>query len=351
MPGFYAEVERAASPALADRPVVVGGDPRKKGTVQAATADARAAGVEPGMSIVQALELCPRARAFRTDMRRYRDVAARLKAEFRHESARFESAGLDAGWMDIAERPDPPTEIAQGLRARVGERLRLPLCVGAAPVKFLAKLAAELAEEAGVLAVDEARVRDFLAGLPVEHLPGVGRKTAETLAGLGARRVGDLLRVGRAPLEAELGARGLQIFALAEGRDPTPLRAAPHPRSVSHEVTLAEADVDRGTLEESLAALATQVEASLAREHLVARKLVLKVRYADGELTTRSRSLDRPVARAQELLLAALELLARTQAGARAIRGLGLGATTLSRAARDDRQLDLFGDTGGSAGR
>ena len=184
VPGFYAEVERSRNPDLEGRPVIVGGNPRKRGTVQAATPDARAAGVVDGMPLVAALELCPSARAVRTDMKAYREVAGLLKAELRRESERIEPAGVEAAWIDVSERGEPAREIAVGLRKRVLERLRLPLDVGIAPVKFLAKLAAEMADSDGVLEVRQADVRGFLDGLPVDRLPGVGRAPHEQPAWL-----------------------------------------------------------------------------------------------------------------------------------------------------------------------
>jgi DNA polymerase-4 len=120
------------------------------------------------------------------------------------------------------------------------------------------------------------------------------------------------------------------------------VRPAPHPRTVSHESTLAAPEIDRGAIEARLAELAGSVEATLARERLAAKRLVLKVRYVDHEETTRSRTVKHPLAQAAELLALAADLLARTQAGIRPIRGLGLAASALVRARRDDRQLDLF---------
>ena len=148
--GFYAEVERRGDTLLRERPVIVGGNPRKRGTVQSATPDAIAAGVEIGMSMQEALQRCPTARALATDMRRYREVASQLRACFRRETARVEPAGLDAAYLDLGESEVPAEEVAERLRSRVEEELRLPLRVGIAPVKFLAKLAAEEAGSEGI---------------------------------------------------------------------------------------------------------------------------------------------------------------------------------------------------------
>ncbi len=342
VPGFYAEVERSADPSLRGRPVIVGGDPRKRGLVQSATEDALAAGVALDMPVIDALERCPRARLRKTNMRVYRDVAARLRACFRHETERVEPAGLEAAYLDVSGSESAAEAIAERLRERVAGELGLPLRVGIAPVRFVAKLAAEEVGAAGVLCVRPGELRRFLDPLPVGKLPGVGPRTQETLAALGALQVADLLKLGRERLEEQLGNHGRAIFALAQGIDAAGVRPAPHPRTVSQESTLATAEVDRTALEARLAELAGNVEVMLARERLAAKRLVLKVRYANHEETTRSRTVKHPLALAAELLALAADLLARTQAGERPIRGLGLAVSTLVRVRRDERQLDLF---------
>ena len=340
--GFYAEVERGADPRLRGRPVIVGGDPRKHGSVQSASDDALAAGVTLGMSMREALERCPQARVLRTNMKAYRDVGGQLRAIFRQETDRVEPAGLDAAYLEPVGGDEPPDAIAHRLQERVASALALRLRVGAGPVRFVAKLAAEEAGPGGVLWVRPGELRRFLDPLPVAKLPGVGPRTQESLAEFGASTVADVLRLGRARLEERLGNHGRAIFALAQGIDGASVRPAPHPRTVSHEITLPAPEVDRAALEARLAELAGNVEATLARERLAAKRLVLKVRYADQEETTRSRTERHSVARAPELLALAADLLARTQAGSRPIRGLGLIASTLVQKRRDDRQLDLF---------
>lgn len=347
VPDFYAEAERAASSALTSRPVIVGGNPRKRGLVQSATADARAAGVAVGMSVVEALEHCPEARALRTDMRRYREVASHLRACFRRFTDRVEPAGLEAAFLEPARSDQPVDALARALRERVGKELRLPLRVGIAPVKFLAKLAAEASGNEGVLRIETEDVADFLAPLPVTRLPGVGARTAAKLAELSVNTVGELAGLRRAVLEEHLGNHGLAILGYAQGRDETRLRAMPHPRSLSQELTLDADELDRAVIQERVLALAQRLESGLAVERLAAKRVTLKIRYADQEQTTRSCTLVRPVSTASDLARLASELLERTQAGMRPIRLLGLAVASLVRSRRDDRQLDLFSPQSG----
>jgi nucleotidyltransferase/DNA polymerase involved in DNA repair len=190
--------------------------------------------------------------------------------------------------------------------------------------------------------VGPLEIRAFLEPLPIARLPGVGPKTEATFAELGVGTAGDLARIDRRLLEERLGNHGLAILSYAQGRDPAGLRAAPHPRSVSQEATFAEPEIDRVALEERLAGLAARLEEALARERLAAKRVAVKVRYADDEVTTRSRTVLHAMATARELLAQATPLLDRTQVGTRAVRGLGLVATELGRSRRDERQLDLF---------
>jgi len=342
IPGFYAEIERRDHPELRQRPVIVGGNPRKRGLVQSATPDACAAGVREGMTMIEALERCPRARALPTNMRLYREVANQLRARLRRESRRVEPAGLDAAWLDPRDAGDPAIRVADRLCTGVREELLLPLRVGVAPVKFLAKIASELAGAEGVFSISPNELPGFLKPLPVSRLPGVGPRTEARLAELSVHTAGELVALGRRAVEEALGNHGLAILAYAQGQDQTVIRRAPLRRSVSQEVTLGTPELDRASLEEHLAELARGLESGLALEELAARKLILKVRYSGQDAATRSLTLVRPVRQASDLARLARELLERTQAGLRPIRGLGLAAASLVQRRREDRQIDLF---------
>jgi DNA polymerase-4 len=227
----------------------------------------------------------------------------------------------------------------------VHDRLGLPLRVGIGSRKFLARLAAQQIEERGVRRIEADREEAFLAPLPCTCLDGVGRKTAAALAELGAHTIGEVAGLGRDRLQEVFGSHGLRIHAYATGTEDEPLRPARHARSLSREATVRAESLDVAVLVEHLAALATQLEGELSRQGLVAARVTLKLRFADPGVTTRTTTLDRPVGTAQAILEAAQGLLVRTQAGSRAMRGLGLQLAGLVPAEEQDRQLALFGDT------
>lgn len=343
VPRFYAELERVADPALAERPVIVGGDPRKRGLVQSATLDALAQGVEIGMPVLEALERCPGARVRRTNMRAYREHAGRLRGVFRRASARVEVAGLEAAYLDPSGAGEGADALALRLQREVREVLRLPLRVGIASLKFVARLAAEESGPGGVRCVALDGVRAFLDPLPVERLPGVGPHTLAALRELGITTIGALARAEAVRVEEHLGNHGRALRAAALGQGESRLRPGPRAPSLSQESTLEAAERDWALLDARLQELAAGLAAALARERLGARRLVLKLRYGDRELVTRSITLVRAVAAAEEIAERARELLRRTQAGERGVRLLGVAAFALAAAPRDDRQLDLFG--------
>lgn len=341
VPCFYAAVEITQDPTLSGRPVLVGGNPHKRGLVQSASPEALAAGVEPEMTVLEALRLCPRARALRTNLRLYREASRGLVACLRREAGRLEPFGLGAAYLEAPAVGDAEG-LAARLRERVGTELALPLRVGIATGKFLARLAAEESGASGVRAIPPGAEAAFLAPLPLTRLEGVGRKTAAALAELGARTIGDVAGLGRERLEEAFGPHGLRIFALASARDDAPLRAARHPQSLTREVTVRGEARDRAVLAEHLADLVRDLAEELRRQGLAAGQIALRLRYADQVASSRSHALGAPTAAAGELQAAASRLLDRTQAGSRPIRILGVQLSQLAPAGEADRQLDLF---------
>lgn len=342
VPNFYAEVECLRDPSLRGHPVIVGGDPRKRGRVQSASPDACAAGVEAGMTMQEALERCPRARPVKTDMKHYREVAGRLRGCLRVEVDALEEASLESAYLDASLSNEDPEVIGERLITRVRETLGLPLHLGIAHVKFLARLAAEEAPRGGCFRVAAGAEADFLAPLSVARLPGVGPKTLETLRRLGASTVGDLRRLDRREVERELGNHGLRILDLAQlGEADSVVRGHRHPRSLSREHSFRPAEQDRSELWDRLQDLSRLLGEALQEQGLCGRRVGVKVRFDDQQTTTRSRTVPAPVVAAADIYPLAVSLLDRTDAGIRAVRVLGVTVAGLG-PRPEDRQLDLF---------
>ena len=341
VPGFYAAVARAEDPALAGRPLLVGGDPRKRGRVQAASPEALAAGVQLEMSMLEALRRCPAARVIRTDMARFREASRRLLALLRGPLPRLEPFGLGAAFADVDR--DVPETLAEHCIAEVRDGLGVPVRVGIASRKFLARLAAsQVPGESGVLRVASGEEAAFLAPLPATRLDGVGRKTAAALAALGATTIGEVAALGRDTLQEALGSHGLRIHQYALGEDGDSVRAARTPKSLSRESTLEAETRDASVLRERLLGLAAELESELRRSALATRRVAVRVRFPDRDTTSRSATLPRPTQSASELGAVAEGLLDRTHAGARPVRSLGIQLSLLEPAGEADRQLELF---------
>jgi len=349
VPCFYAEVERRHDTSLARRPVIVGGDPRKRGLVQAATFDAQDDGVRPDMPVSEAIALCPRARLLRTNMTRYREVSRHLFACMRRRLASLEAHGLGGAYFDVTSDGETLAELVSELEERVKVDVGLSLRAGVASGKFLARLAACEAGQSGLCIVPPGKEAAFLGPLGVDRLDGVGRKTAGTLEALGVRTIAQVVDLGRDELERALGVHGARLYDLARGHDDTRVRAV-SPKSISRESTLRALEddaagagsVDITVFSETLQELTRALDAELELQGIAAGQLTSKVRFSNQEKTTRSETFASPTTSATDLHDCALRLLARTEAGSLPVRGLGVQLGNLAPAEDAHRQLDLF---------
>ena len=223
---FYASVEQRDDPSLRGRPVIVGG-----GVVLAASYEAKARGVRTAMGGAQARRLCPDAVVVGPRMSAYTEASKAVFEVFDDTTPLVEGLSIDEAFLDVRglERiSGTPVEIARRLRRRVLEQVGLPITVGVARTKFLAKVASGVAKPDGLLVVPPDGELEFLHPLPVERLWGVGRVTAEKLHQRGLRTVGQVARLAEGTLVDMLGrASGRQLHALAHNRDPRPRPGAP----------------------------------------------------------------------------------------------------------------------------
>jgi DNA polymerase-4 len=347
VPSFYAWVERVDDPALRGRPVLVGGNPNKRGKVQSASGEALSRGVQVGMLVSEAVLLCPDAAVSPTNMKRYREVSSLLLSSMRGVIPRLEADGLNAAYLDLPESQAWDMAAAEAfvrrLCGQIKDELGLPLKVGIASLKFLAPIAADECGDEALYFVAPGDEQAFLQALSPARLPGVGAKTLATLRQLHVERVADLVAMEEPLLEENLGNHGRRILALARGIDPSRVRSAPHSKSMSQEFTFSEALLDRTAVEEQLALLWRSVEAGLKQRDLCAGRVAIKIRYADRNLETRSRKLVRPILDSAEIFAASQRLLDRTQAGVQAVVLIGVSVSDLDTPHRPNDQLELFG--------
>jgi len=344
MDAFYASVEQLDNPALRGRPVIVGGS-LERGVVSACSYEARPFGVRSAMPMRRAVRLCPEAVVLPVRMARYREVSRQVFGIFARYTDRIEPLSVDEAFLDVAgcERLfGPAAEIAARIRREVRDELGLAISAGVAPNKFLAKLASESAKPDGLLEIAPGQVDAFLLPLPVERIWGVGAKAAEQLHRLGCRSVADLRRLPEAQLVRLFGVWGGRLYRLARGEDDRQVEVDQPAKSFGAEETFAADLTGREVLQRQLLAQAEKVATRLRRQGLEGRVVTLKVRYGDFETVTRQLTLAEPTANGLLLYRAGLELLARTEAGSRPVRLLGLSAGELEPAAQG--QATLFPD-------
>jgi DNA polymerase-4 len=306
---FFAAVEQRDDPRLRGRPVIVGA-----WVVLAASYEAKARGVRTAMSVARARRLCPGAVVVEPRMSAYTEASKAVYEVFEDISPRVEGLSIDEAFLDVRgvrRLSGPPTEVAAKLRREVRERVGLPITVGIARTKFLAKVASGVAKPDGLLLVPPDRELAFLHPLPVERLWGVGPKTAGRLHELGVGTVGQVARFREGELVALLGpASGRHLYALAHNRDPRPVNPRRRRGSIGSQRALGRSPTPFAEIDASLVALVDRVTRRMRVAGRVGRTVVLRLRFADFSRATRSHTLHYPTASTQTVLDTARGLLA-----------------------------------------
>ena len=306
---FYASVEQRDDPRLRGRPVIVGG-----GVVLAASYEAKAHGVRTAMGGLQARRLCPRAVVVPPRMGVYAKASKDVFEVFRQTTPLVEGLSIDEAFLDVGglwRVSGSPVEIAIGLRREVRERVGLPITVGVARTKFLAKVASGVAKPDGLLVVPPDGELAFLHPLPVERLWGVGPVTAGKLRDLGVTTVGQVVRLGEPTLVSLVGqAAGRHLHALAHNRDPRPVDTGRRRRSIGSQRALGRSPKSPDDLDAALMALVERVTRRMRDAGRTGRTVVLRLRFDDFSRATRSHTLPWPTSHTHTILATARDLLA-----------------------------------------
>jgi DNA polymerase-4 len=336
---FFASVEQRDDPRLRGRPVIVG-----TGVVLAASYEAKAHGIRTAMSGRYARRLCPRAIVVEPRFSAYVEASKAMFAVFDDTSPLVEGLSIDEAFLDVRglERiSGTPAEIAVRLRREVRERVGLPITVGVATTKFLAKVASGVAKPDGLLVVPAGRELAFLHPLPVERLWGVGSVTAAKLRARGITTVGRVAQLEESTLASILGrAAGRHLYALAHNRDPRPVHVGRRRSSIGSQCALGRSPRSLDAVDVIVVALVDRVTRRMRSAGRVGRTVVLRLRFDDFSRATRSHTLPQATAQTQTILAAARGLLA---AAASTIerRGLTLVGVTVTNL-EDDRAVQLM---------
>jgi DNA polymerase-4 len=306
---FYASVEQRDDPRLLGRPVIVGA-----GVVLAASYEAKACGVRTAMGGAQARRLCPQAVVVPPRMSAYAEASKAVFERFEQTTPLVEGLSIDEAFLDVRglERiSGSATEIASRLRREIRERVGLPITVGVATTKFLAKVASGVAKPDGLLVVPPGGELRFLHPLPVERLWGVGPVTARKLRERGLATVGQVAQLAEAALVSILGqASGRHLHALAHNRDPRRVRGGRRRRSMGAQRALGRSPRSWKDLDAVLVGLVDRLARRLRAARRVCRTVTLRLRFGDFSRATRSHTLPGATAQTRTILATARGLLA-----------------------------------------
>lgn len=334
MDAFYASVEVLDNPALAGKPVLVGGSPKDRGVVAACSYESRTFGVHSAMPMSRAMRLCPQAIVLPVRMSRYAEVSRHIQQIFLQYTPDVEPLSLDEAFLDVTGCIGlfgSAETIGRRIKQDIKERIDLTASVGVAPNKFLAKLASDLQKPDGFVVIPPENIQQILDPMPVSKIWGIGKVTTQELQRVGIKTVFELRTAPRYTLSMVFGNQADDILQLAQGIDDRPVEPYTKAKSISAEETFPVDIQDKEVLLGILLHQVEEVSQRLRAEKLNARTITLKIRYGDFKTISRSFTLDKPTNITKTLFQEASGLLAEWhKKSAGPLRLLGFGTSGLS---------------------
>lgn len=334
---FYATIEKRDDPALADKPVIVGGG--KRGVVSTCCYIARTYGVRSAMPMFEAKRRCPNAVIIKPNMAKYVEVGREVRKRMRDLTPLVEPLSIDEAFLDLTG-----TERLHGMSAAkvlarfaidVERELGITVSIGLSASKFLAKIASDLDKPRGFAVIAPAEAMAFLAPRPVGFIYGVGAVSAAKLAQDGFRLIADLQRADQHDLMRRYGEEGLRLWRLARGIDDRSIDPERETKSISAETTFDRDISEFRPLEQTLWELTEKVSRRLKAQALAGSTVTLKLKSADFKIRTRARSLGSPTQLAARIFAAGRDLL-KHEVGTTRFRLIGIGVSHLEDAAGDE---------------
>jgi DNA polymerase-4 len=330
---FFVSVEQVLNPELRGKPVVVGGRPRGRGVVTAASYEARTFGLHAGMPLKTASRLCPQAIFIEGGFPKYRDASQRFMAILADFLPFLEPVSLDEAYLDVTGFESIYGTIHQmviAIKQRIKDELGLCASAGIASCKVVAKVASELSKPDGLLEVARGEERSFLAPLPVIKLPGIGKKAERILIGLSINTIGEISNTPLGVLKSHFGASGGVLHRLARGIDNRKVELPGVAKSISRETTFDKNTRDHSLLEATLRYLSERVGTDLRGRGKRTRCITLKLRYADFTTITRSYTLSQTTGSDQTIFDTGAKLLNRVLSlEKQLVRLVGIGVSNL----------------------
>lgn len=344
MDAFYASVEQRDFPELRGKPLVVGGDPKGRGVVAAASYEVRKFGVRSAMSCYEARKRCPEVLFVRPRFEVYRAVSADIRAIMHSLTPLVEPLSLDEAYIDVTGlqvHQGSATLMANWLRAQILEHTGLTASAGVSFNKMLAKIASDINKPNGTAIITPSDADAFISSLPIERFHGIGKATAKRLHAMNISTGADLRRASAVVLVNEFGKRGQFYHDIAHGRDERPVKAERQHKSVGSETTFQ----DNLSLDEALLVQIYEQNADaytqMHNKQLIAYTITLKIKYADFSQITRSHTLSTAFDSAESAHYWLNKLFADIPRDL-PIRLVGVTYSSLAPATQTLAQLDLF---------
>ena len=332
---FYCAVEEQRDPRLRGRPVAVGGRPESRGVVASCSYAARRFGIRSAMPMSRALRLCSHLRVVPPDHEAYRRASRRVMDLLHEFTPLVEQLSIDEAFLDLSDTALPGEVAARRIQRRINGEPALPCSIGVASNKLVAKIANNVGKASvrtgrppnSIKVVPQGREALFLAPLPVKELWGVGPGTADKLARLGVRTIGQLARYPEGGLIRRFGKNGRDLVLRARGLDDRPVVTEHETKSVSQETTFSRDAGDREALRGTLRALCRKVGERLRKKSLKGATVKIKLRWPDFTTFTRQSTLREPTDSEDVVFQAALELLEKSWKDGQRVRLLGVGVS------------------------
>jgi len=340
---FFVSVEQVVNPELKGKPVIVGGDPERRGVVASASYEARPFGIHAGMPSSTARRLCPQAIFIGSHFSLYRDASAKFMKILGDFSPHIEPLGLDEAYLDVTGCEEPygsPRQLVLAIKDRINKELKITASVGIATCKVVAKIASDLCKPDGLLEIAPGEEQAFLNPLPVAKLPGVGKKTEQALKEMGITTIGALAKLPLDTINRRFGATGTVLHSYASGLDDREVETPGEAKSISQELTFTHDTFDRNFLEANLHNLCQEVCQDLRTQSKRTKCVAIKLRYADFKTITRQVTLQEASDVTRVVFTTAQQLLSKALAQReKPVRLIGIRISSL---VGEGKQLSIF---------
>lgn len=342
MDAFFAAVEVLHRPELKGKPVIVGGT-TNRGVVSTASYEARTFGIHSAMPIFQAREKCPGGIFLPVNMARYKEMSESVMKILEDFTPLVETVSIDEAYLDITGMEDllgNPEQIALRIKERIYNETRLTCSIGIAPNKFLAKVASDMHKPDGLTIIQADEVDTFLAKLPVERIPGVGKSTVEALKRYGIKTAGEIKAFSMDQLIKRFGKFGLRLHDLSQGHDSSAVVPLRDIKSISAEETLSSNTSDLSLLSKKLNDHADNVAGRLRNHGLKGKTITIKIKFSDFTAVTKAQTIASATDSSKMIFYNAIQLLA-DQPLKKKVRLIGVEVSNLLKDS-EDAQMSLF---------